>query len=349
MENHSTIEQPVLDVQNLEVTFNVARGAAKIITGVNFTLQPREILALVGETGSGKSVTAKSILDLIPSNRKQTSGRVYFDGMDLLTLKDKMLTQIRGSRIGMIFQNPQACINPVFTLGEQIFRLVRLYLNDEIANIQKNDGVNAKEAVRRIARNRLREVGLSESDRLFKSYASEISGGMAQRFMIAQALLASPEILIADEATSALDVTVQARILKLLKELSRKHETAILFITHDLGIAAQVCDRVAVMYSGSIVEVGETRSIFKNPSHPYTQGLLKAVPQPGRKKKLSFVPGIIPDLVTPPKGCRFQPRCSQAKEICMQVRPENYTVAKSHSVSCFLYQSENQAGEKKVS
>lgn len=339
----------VLDVKNLEVTFNVARGAAKIIAGVDFQLFSNEILALVGETGSGKSVTAKSLLNLIPGSARQTSGEVNFGGTELLSLPSKDLQAIRGKRIGMIFQNPQACINPVFTLGEQFFRLIKLYLANEIDEVKKKEKLSTRRAVELIAKARLTEVGLSDSRRIFTSYAGEISGGMAQRFMIAQALLSSPEILIADEATSALDVTVQARILKLLKELCRKNETAILFITHDLGIAAQVCDRVAVMYAGRIVEIAETVEIFENPQHPYTRGLLQAVPRPGRKDGLSFVPGMIPDLVDPPPGCRFYPRCDNRMDICNQERPESYTVGKRHEVACFLHKNQAQfADEKKL-
>ena len=341
-------DKPVLEVQNLEVTFNGARGAVKILEGVDFKLFPKEILALVGETGSGKSVTAKSLLNLIPGASRKTSGKVYFNDLNLLSLPDRDLQSVRGKRISMIFQNPQACINPLFTLGEQIFRLIRLFLADEINTLQQQSGMSAGKVIRQIAKERLNEVGLSDSKRIFSLYSTEISGGMAQRYMIAQALLSSPEILIADEATSALDVTVQARILTLLKELCRKNETAILFITHDLGIAAQVCDRVAVMYAGRIVEIAGTQAIFDNPRHPYTQGLLEAAPRPGRKKQLSFVPGMIPDLVDPPVGCRFSPRCSKAMTRCNQERPQTYTVGKGHEVSCFLYAQESVAGTESL-
>lgn len=337
MESQAVHNRPILDVKNLEVTFHVARGAARILTGVDFTLYPREILALVGETGSGKSVTAKSMLSLLPGAARQTCGEVNFEGNDLLALSSKELEAIRGRDISMIFQNPQACINPVFTLGEQIFRLIRLYLPEKITKVREQQNISAKKAVRYIAREKLKEVGLSDSERIFSSYVNQISGGMAQRFMIAQALLSSPKILIADEATSALDVTVQARILKLLKELCARHDTAILFITHDLGIAAQVCDRVAVMYSGSIVEIADTVSIFTSPRHPYTRGLLGAVPRPGASTTLSYVEGMIPDLVEPPHGCRFHPRCTRRMDICSQIKPGKFTAGKNHQVSCFLY------------
>lgn len=342
MESMTLKTKPVLDVRNLEVTFNVARGAAKILAGVDFQLFPKEILALVGETGSGKSVTAKSLLNLIPGASRETDGEVHFAGKDLLKVSEKELQTIRGKHIGMIFQNPQACINPVFTLGEQIFRLIHLYLPGEIEETKEQRGLTTRQAVQFIAKVKLNEVGLSDSKRIFNSYAGEVSGGMAQRFMIAQALLSSPKILIADEATSALDVTVQARILKLLKDLCSKNETAILFITHDLGIAAQVCDRVAVMYSGRIVEIADTKTIFNKPCHPYTKGLLDAVPRPGRNKRLSFVPGMIPDLVDPPEGCRFHPRCSARMDICSQKRPGKYTLGENHDVECFLYEDHSR-------
>lgn len=337
MESKAVDTRPVLDVRNLEVTFRLARGDARILTGVDFNLYPREILALVGETGSGKSVTAKSLLSLLSGATRQTSGEVYFEENDLLSISNKELEAIRGRDISMIFQNPQACINPVFTLGEQIFRLIRLYLPDTIGEVKQQQNISTRKAIRQIAREKLKEVGLSDSERIFSSYVNQISGGMAQRFMIALALLSSPKILIADEATSALDVTVQARILKLLKELCAKHDTSILFITHDLGIAAQLCDRVAVMYSGSIVEIADTVSIFTSPRHPYTRGLVGAVPRPGSKAALSYVEGMIPDLVEPPPGCRFHPRCNRKMEICSQIKPGKVTLATDHHVCCLLY------------
>lgn len=329
--------EPVLQVKDLNVAFNTPQGQAKILEGVSFDLFPREILALVGETGSGKSVTAKSILNLIPGHLKETKGQVLFDIRDLLSMSPENLRNIRGRRISMVFQNPQSSINPVFTLGEQISRLIRLYLSDDIKTVMQKQHCSRKQAIEFIAGEKLNEVGLTDIRRMLKLYAGQVSGGMAQRYRIALALLSSPEILIADEATSALDVTVQAHILKLMKELCRGKQTAIMFITHDLGIAAQICDRIAVMYAGRIVEIAETKKIFKNPLHPYTRGLLKAVPKLGRNEPLSFVPGMIPDLTNPPHGCRFHRRCDNAMSICSKQKPENMKLENNHSVSCFLY------------
>lgn len=346
-ENKNTSpDTPVMQVKNLNVSFNTPRGRAKILEGVNFDLFEREILALVGETGSGKSVTAKSILDLIPGHSKHTTGQVLFNNNNLLSMSSKEFQSIRGRRISMIFQNPQSSINPVFTLGEQIGRLIRLYLPDKVETIMQKGELNKKQAVEIIAKEKLNEVGLTDVKRMLKLYAGQISGGMAQRYRIALSLLSSPEILIADEATSALDVTVQAHILKLMKDLSCNKKAAIVFITHDLGIAAQICDRIAVMYAGRIVEIADTKKIFKNPLHPYTKGLLKAVPKLGRKEALSFVPGMIPDLVNPPEGCRFSTRCSHVMDICRRKKPEDIITGENQRVACFLYNHETEQQRK---
>ena len=338
MDMPNTIQQaPILSVEDLTVSFEGSRGVVRILEGIDFRLYPGEVLALVGETGCGKSVTAKSLLDLIPQLSRRRTGRISFNGTDLLKLSSRELGEVRGRSIAMIFQNPQSGINPVFTLGEQIYRLVRMYLKDEIDHICQQQNLKEKAAVHNIAKEKLAEVGLTETDRLLKSYAHEISGGMAQRYKIALALLSSPKILIADEATSALDVTVQAHILKLLKEMSQKKGTAILFITHDLGIAAQICDRVAVMYSGRIVEIGNTLDIFQKPMHPYTRGLLEAVPTLGKKDPLRFISGMIPDLANPPQGCRFHPRCGHKMAICDSRRPLYTQKNGDHAVACHLY------------
>ncbi|MCF8093536.1 MAG: ABC transporter ATP-binding protein [Desulfotignum sp.] len=330
-------KDPVLQVRELTVAFNLPQGRAEILEGVSFDLYPNEILALVGETGSGKSVTAKSLLHLIPGRNCEIRGRVLFEREDLLSLPKKMLQAIRGDKISMVFQNPKSSINPIFTLGEQFHRLIRLYLPHRIAQVKLKMGCTRKQAVQIIAKEKLHEVGLTDTERMLKLYAAEVSGGMAQRYRIALALVSAPEILIADEATSALDVTVQAHILKLMKDLCTTKKTAILFITHDLGIAAQICNRVAVMYAGRIVETADTKTIFKNPLHPYTRGLLKAVPKLGKNESLAFIPGIVPDLVNPPKGCRFFCRCDHAMDRCRDQKPKSVRVENNHDVSCFLY------------
>ena len=324
-------------IEGLQVNFPSPRGKVRILEGVTFSLFQGEILALVGETGCGKSVTAKSILNLMPPLGNDRQGLVLFDGQNLLTLSNDAMRAYRGRRIAMIFQNPPASINPVFTLGEQLFRLIRMYLLEEIRSVQKHLRCGAGRAVRHIARQKLEEVGLADVEDLFRSYAHQISGGMAQRYRIATALLSAPEILIADEATSALDVTVQAHVLKLLKSLCRQKGTAIVFITHDLGIAAQVCDRVAVMYAGRIVELAPTLDLFAAPRHPYTQGLLGAVPRFGHAGGLVGIPGMIPDLVNPPRGCRFHPRCRDAMAVCRENKPAQRLIHPQHRVACHLY------------
>lgn len=334
---NATTHQPILQVKDLQVSFPSARGKVKVLEGVTFSLFPGEILALVGETGCGKSVTAKSILNLIPLSGSDRQGTVSFDGRNLLDLSNATMRTYRGRRISMIFQNPQASINPVFTLGEQIFRLIRMYLPDEIQSVQRRLHCSVRQVVSDIARQKFEEVGLTDVEDLFRSYAHQVSGGMAQRYRIATALLSAPEMLVADEATSALDVTVQAHILKLLKSLCRRKGTAIVFITHDLGIAAQICDRVAVMYSGRIVEVAPTLAIFESPRHPYTQGLLGAVPRFGREGGLTSIPGMIPDLANPPQGCRFHPRCPHVMADCKEKKPASRHVGEQHRVACFLY------------
>ena len=337
MKSNDPANPPILQVNNLQVDFPSSRGKVRILEGVRFSLYPGEILALVGETGCGKSVTAKSILNLLPRVGVHRHGEVCFDGCDLMKLSNAAMRPFRGRRIAMVFQNPQSSINPVFTLGEQIFRLIRMYLADEIKTVQQRLNCSGRAAVRQIAKERFEEVGLTDAERLFKAYAHQISGGMAQRYRIAIALLSSPEVLIADEATSALDVTVQAHILKLLRSLCRRKGTAIIFITHDLGIAAQMCDRVAVMYSGRIVETAPTLSIFETPRHPYTQGLLAAVPRLGSGERLVNIPGMIPDLANPPEGCRFHPRCPQVMACCKNKKPPQQDIDEQHQVACYLY------------
>lgn len=337
MRPDNTTNPPVLQVKDLQVSFPSSRGRARILEGVRFSLYPGEMLALVGETGCGKSVTAKSILNLLPRVGVHREGMVRFGGCDLAKLSNAAMRPFRGRRIAMIFQNPQSSINPVFTLGEQIFRLIRMFLSDEIQRVQQQLKCGTRRAVRQIAREKLEEVGLTDVERLFKAYTHQISGGMAQRYRIATALLSSPEILIADEATSALDVTVQAHILKLLRSLCRRKGTAIVFITHDLGIAAQMCDRVAVMYAGRIVETASTLSIFESPRHPYTQGLLAAVPRLGSGNRLTSIPGMIPDLANPPEGCRFHPRCPHVMACCKGEKPPHQDIEKQHQVACYLY------------
>lgn len=338
----------MLQVKDLVTEFKTPGGKLRILDKVNFSLYPAEILALVGETGCGKSVSAKSILNLIPKNICSRQGEIRFCGEDLLLLTNKEMQKYRGQKIGMIFQNPIGSINPVFTLGEQICRLVRLHMDEKVGQTKSSLYCTTQQAISRIAIENLESVGLTDVDQLMNAYPHQISGGMAQRFCIATALLGDPEVMIADEATSALDVTVQAHILRLLKNLSIQKKTAILFITHDMGIAAQICHRVAVMYSGRIVEIAPTKKLFKEPLHPYTKGLLGAVPQLGKKSALEQIPGTIPDLRNPPSGCRFHPRCKHVMDKCRNLRPPQVRI-KDRLVCCHLYeQTQNNLTETAI-
>jgi len=319
-------EQPLLEIKNLKINFKTYQGTVQAVDIDHFSIGRGEYVGLVGETGCGKSVTTLAILRLLPPSGRVVSGEILFKGEDLLKKSLKEMENIRGKQISIVFQNPSSSLNPVFTVGEQITRILMLHQNLK------------KEEAKRKAVKILSLVRLPNPYKILDRYPHELSGGMCQRVMIAMALSCNPDLLIADEPTTALDVTIQAQILKLMRELKDKIGASILLITHDLSVVAQLCDKVAVMYAGRIVEQGKVRDIFKNPLHPYTRGLLEAIPVVGkREKRLKGIEGFVPDMLNPPPGCRFHPRCPYATEICNVKSPDSFHVENGHYVSCFLY------------
>jgi len=317
----------LLHIKNLTVQFFTYKRVVQAVRGLNLQIRKGETLGLVGESGCGKSVTGMSILQLIPiPPGRISSGEIWFEGENILDKSDDEMRGIRGKRISMIFQDPMTSLNPVFTVGDQIETVIRIHRD-----------INRSAAVER-ALELFSMAGLSDPDRLLDKYPHELSGGMSQRVMIAMALSCQPSLLIADEPTTALDVTIQAQILSLMKELKENINTSILLITHDLGVVAKMCQNVAVMYAGNVVEYGELRHIFKNPKHPYTEGLLAATPKIGQtRNRLETIEGTVPDLSDPPTGCLFHPRCPHRKDDCAVNVHENIEVETGHFVSCNLY------------
>ena len=323
--------ETLLEVRDLHTSFYTHEGVVKAVDGISFEVKRGEILGLVGESGCGKSVTSLSILRLVGAPGKIDSGEIVFDGRDLLTLSGSEMTRIRGNRIAMIFQQPQSSLNPVFKIGDQI---------SEVLGIHQDLG---KKAGHDRALELLTMVGIPDPERRLKAYPHELSGGMAQRVMIAMALACIPELLIADEPTPALDVTIQAQILDLMRDLRTKLDTAIILITHDLGVVAEMADRIAVMYAGQIVEEAKVDELFNNPKHPYTQGLIGSIPVLGVvKDELDVIPGNVPNLINLPPGCRFAPRCRARVEhnltICTQQEPGLKPVGVQHTARCWLYE-----------
>jgi oligopeptide/dipeptide ABC transporter ATP-binding protein len=327
----TAINDPVLEIKGLETHFFTRDGVVKAVDGVDLTVGRGEILGLVGESGCGKSVTSMSVLRLIQNPGEIVDGTILFHGEDLLGLSEKEMRSIRGDRISMIFQQPVGSLNPVFTAGSQISEVYEIH-----ENLKKKAG-NTR------AIEMLRKVGIPDPEQRSKAYPHELSGGMAQRVMIAMALAAGPELLIADEPTTALDVTIQAQIIDLMREIRSDLGTSIIVITHDLGIVAELADRVSVMYAGEIVEEADTESLFADPKHPYTRGLIGSIPLAGdRREWLEVIPGRVPNLIDLPGGCRFAPRCRAREEagltICTEQRPELINIDDDHTVRCFLYQ-----------
>ena len=328
-------KKPLLEVRKLKTYFYTEAGVVKAVDGVDFEVYPGEVLGLVGESGCGKSVTSLSIMRLIAPPGKIIEGEIFFAGKNLLKLSESEMTKMRGDRISMIFQQPQSSLNPVFKAGDQITEVLKVHklFNKEAANVRMIE--------------LLKMVGIADPESRADSYPHELSGGMSQRIMIAMALACAPELLIADEPTTALDVTIQAQILDLMRDLREKIGTTIILITHDLGVIAEMADRVAVMYASRIVEAAEVNELFDNPLHPYTKGLIGSIPVLGKiKDKLDVIPGSVPNLINLPPGCRFAPRCQARVEhgltICTEKDPYLLNVRTGHTVRCWLYQdSEN--------
>ncbi|MFT8320295.1 MAG: ABC transporter ATP-binding protein [Bacillus sp. (in: firmicutes)] len=315
----------ILEVNNLHVSFTTYGGEVQAVRGVSFALQKGETLAIVGESGCGKSVTSQSIMRLIPNPPGQIKdGSIIFKNKDLTKLKEADMQKIRGADISMIFQDPMTALNPTITVGEQIMEGIRQH-----ERITKHE---SKEK----ALEMLRLVGIPNPELRLKQYPHQFSGGMRQRIVIAMALICEPEVLIADEPTTALDVTIQAQILDLFREIQQKTQVSIILITHDLGVVAQVADRVAVMYAGKIVEMGDRRDIFYHPQHPYTKGLLRSVPRLDKDGELVPIDGTPPDLFSPPTGCPFAARCDFAMEVCERLYPMKTSIQENHEVDCWL-------------
>ncbi|ABQ46885.1 oligopeptide/dipeptide ABC transporter ATPase [Thermotoga sp. Mc24] len=330
--------EKVLEIRDLRVYFDLTEGTVKAVDGVSFDIRRGEILGLVGESGCGKSVTAQSILRILPGSARIVSGEIVFyrngKTLDLAKLdpEGEEMRDIRGKDISMIFQEPMASFSPVYTVGAQMIEAILLH-----------EKVSKEEARKRVVE-MLKKVKIPNAEKVVDMYPFELSGGMLQRCMIAMAMSLNPTLLLADEPTTALDVTIQAQILYLMKELQKEYHSSILLITHDMGVVAQMADRVAVMYLGNIVETAEVFELFKNPLHPYTQALLRSIPKIGiRKTRLDTIKGMVPDPYNLPKGCRFHNRCEKfMKGLCDVKEPPEIEVTPSHKVKCFLY-----GGEKK--
>jgi peptide/nickel transport system ATP-binding protein len=326
-------QQPVLEVKGLRTSFLTDSGEIPAVDGIDFYINEGEIVGVVGESGSGKSVTSLSIMGLIPKPPGKVDGEILYKGENLQKATEKRMCQIRGNDIAMIFQEPMTSLNPLFTIGQQLSEAIKLH--------QKI----SKKLTREKAIQMLKLVGLPRAEELIDEYPHQLSGGMRQRVMIAMAMACDPKMLIADEPTTALDVTIQAQILHLMKDLNKKTSTSIMLITHDLGVVAEICDRVIVMYAGKIVEEAEVRTIFKNPRHPYTVGLIKSIPDVREKKqRLYSIPGNVPKPGAIKRGCRFAARCEHAFDRCRVEDPELYTLEDNgHKVRCFLHLEEEDS------
>ncbi|MHA1496968.1 MAG: ABC transporter ATP-binding protein [Promethearchaeota archaeon] len=329
----------ILNVKDLTTYFYTEEGVVRAVEGVSFKIYEGETLGLVGETGCGKSVTALSILQVVRAPGVIEKGEVHFTGEDLLQKSDLEMAKYRGKEITMIFQDPLNSINPVFKIGNQISEVFLLHMENELLiEATKHPDKSIYSIAREWSQRLLRNLNIPYPEVIFDRYPHELSGGMRQRVQIAMALACSPKLLIADEPTTALDVTIQNQILKLMKEMKQQYNTSILFITHDLGIISKMCDRVAVMYSGYIVEYGELERLFTKPYHPYTKGLIASVPVVGkRKESLAVIPGMVPNLIYPPSGCRFHPRCTYCFEPCDSEVPKVIEVNENYFVACHLY------------
>lgn len=326
-----TNQKPLLEVKNLKTHFYTEDGVVHAVDGVDFYVNPGEVLGIVGESGCGKSVTSLSIMRLISAPGKIVEGQILFDDKDLVQATEEEMMQVRGNRVSMIFQQPQSALNPVFKAGDQI---------SEVLNIHQDLG---KEAGVKRSVELLKLVGIPDPQRRSEAFPHELSGGMAQRVMIAMALACVPDLLIADEPTTALDVTIQAQILDLMRDMRTQLGSAMILITHDLGVIAEMADRVAVMYAGEIVEQSKVADLFDNGLHPYTKGLIGSIPVLGEiREKLDVIPGSVPNLINPPNGCRFAPRCSARVQhnlsICDEEHPELIDIDEGHKVRCWLYQ-----------
>ncbi|MDT4761301.1 ABC transporter ATP-binding protein [Sphaerochaeta sp. PS] len=325
--------KPVLEVKDLQTYFKTDAGIVKAVDGVSFTIHEGETLGIVGESGSGKSVTNLSIMRLIPSPPgKIVGGQVLFEGEDILKLSEAEMRNIRGDKISMIFQDPMTSLNPFLRISTQMIETIRLH----------NPGVTKKEALERSIE-MLKLVGIPSPERRINSYPHQFSGGMRQRVMIAQALSCDAQVLLADEPTTALDVTIQAQILELIAKLNAQMGTAVILVTHDLGVVAGMCDKVCVMYAGRIVETASTEELYAKPSHPYTEGLIKSVPRMDTAKKnerLFSIEGQPPNVIDLPPCCPFHPRCQKAMEVCRHAYPPVKDLGNAHEVSCWLYLDE---------
>ncbi|MBM7837409.1 peptide/nickel transport system ATP-binding protein [Alkalihalobacillus xiaoxiensis] len=327
------MEQAVLQLKNLQTTFQSGRREIPAVDGVSLHINKGEVVGIVGESGCGKSVTSLSIMRLIPSPPgKINSGEIVFKGEDLTKASPKRMKQVRGKEISMIFQEPMTSLNPLFTIGNQLVEAIR-----------NHNKVSKKEAEKK-AIDLVKLVGIPRAEELIHNYPHQLSGGMRQRIMIAMAMSCDPEVLIADEPTTALDVTIQAQILDLMKSLNQSKGTAILLITHDLGVVADICNRVIVMYAGQIVEEGTVRMILKDPKHPYTQGLIRSLPKlTEREQELYSIPGTVPQPGSIEVGCRFAERCEYAFDACFTENPPLFELEESRACRCLLYREEEES------